>query len=410
MLAMGCAEVGAAIWLMFATSRGWPVSTTQTMVASLVAVGLASQAHIDWAWSHGSVSQIVATWGVSPLVSCVLSALIFGTIKGTVLGRADPFKWPMRLFPVYLAFTGALLALFIVISASTASSLEAFGAGKAAGIVLGVFAGCLIFATVFFVPYFHRILVKGDARLRFYHLPLGPWLLKDDCPLYWPAVPSSHESEPREKVNTIAHTESQGSSDLESAQDHIPSICKQSPIPRDHFLTPTQHLTWLHPRKYWSWLEFLLQGVARDVLTPSDHLRSIHARAHRYDDRVEHLWRYCLVLAAMLMSIAHGSNDVANAVAPWGRHLRHQSCSGCGYADSYSGMVPGNCRHTDRSGVLGVWIPCGADAGKWHHADDPNTRVCGGAWSCSDGAGSFKAGIASVNDAVSNGRSDGGWR
>lgn len=29
MLAMGCAEVGSASWLMFATSRGMPVSTTQ---------------------------------------------------------------------------------------------------------------------------------------------------------------------------------------------------------------------------------------------------------------------------------------------------------------------------------------------------------------------------------------------
>ena len=39
-------------------------------------------------------------------------------------------------------------------------------------------------------------------------------------------------------------------------------------------------------------------------------------RAHRYDVRVEHLWTYCQVISAMLMSIAHGSNDIANAVGP----------------------------------------------------------------------------------------------
>ena len=33
--------------------------------------------------------------------------------------------------------------------------------------------------------------------------------------------------------------------------------------------------------------------------------------------RVEHLWTYCQVISAMMMSIAHGSNDVANAVGPW---------------------------------------------------------------------------------------------
>ncbi|KAM3422033.1 hypothetical protein BST61_g2409 [Cercospora zeina] len=52
------------------------------------------------------------------------------------------------------------------------------------------------------------------------------------------------------------------------------------------------------------------------VTHDSGKLRDIHARAHRYDVRVEHLWTYCQVVSAMLMSIAHGSNDIANAVGP----------------------------------------------------------------------------------------------
>jgi PiT family inorganic phosphate transporter len=46
-------------------------------------------------------------------------------------------------------------------------------------------------------------------------------------------------------------------------------------------------------------------------------LKEIHAKAKRYDVRVEHMWTYCQVVSAMMMSIAHGSNDVANAVGPW---------------------------------------------------------------------------------------------
>tara|TARA_R110002003_G_scaffold145_1_gene13364 strand:- start:8284 stop:8880 length:597 start_codon:yes stop_codon:yes gene_type:complete len=61
-----------------------------------------------------------------------------------------------------------------------------------------------------------------------------------------------------------------------------------------------------------------MPGVTRDVIThDSDKLRAIHARANRYDVRVEHMWTYCQVISAMMMSIAHGSNDVANAVGPW---------------------------------------------------------------------------------------------
>jgi PiT family inorganic phosphate transporter len=49
MLAMGCAELGNAVWLMTATGFGMPVSTTQTIVGSLIGVGFATQASISWA-------------------------------------------------------------------------------------------------------------------------------------------------------------------------------------------------------------------------------------------------------------------------------------------------------------------------------------------------------------------------
>ena len=43
-----------------------------------------------------------------------MAAVIFGTIKYSVLDRKDPLKNALRLIPFYLAFTAAMLALFIV--------------------------------------------------------------------------------------------------------------------------------------------------------------------------------------------------------------------------------------------------------------------------------------------------------
>lgn len=346
MLAMGCAEMGNAAWLMFATGMGWPVSTTQTIVGALVGVGFAAQAPIHWEWTKGSVSQIAASWGIAPAIAAGFSAIIFGILKYSVLERKDPFKWAMRLIPVYLATTGAILALFIVVEAPTAPSLEEFGAGKAVGIILGVFFGCLLIGVVFFLPYFHRRLVKQDARVRFYHLPLGPWLLKDTCPLYFPGkgdkfVTNYYEDAYGEVLagrKTHAHTaekqpqQSQPTDAklLESTQDveRTAASAQSTPElkprkkhlgPHERFLHPVADLPWTHPRKWLGWIKFcLLQGVTRDVVThDSAQLRDIHSRARRYDDRVEHLWTYCQVVSAMMMSIAHGSNDVANAVGPW---------------------------------------------------------------------------------------------
>lgn len=346
MLAMGCAEIGSASWLMFATRMGWPVSTTQTIVGALIGVGFASQSSINWGWSDGSVSQVAASWGIAPLVAAGFSAIIFGTLKYSVLERRDSLKWGMFMIPYYLAMTGAILALFIVIEAPTAPSLEAFGAGKAAGIIVGVFVGCLIFAYIFFIPYFKRRLIMNDTRVRFYHIPLGPLLMKPNPPLYFPgkanqAVVSYYEDSygevragqnDQDKDNVISNADSVTATPEIKAKPNPPQIGndeeKTTPAapprkrhiePTERFIDPVRELSWANPQKAYGYIKWLfLQGVTRDVVThDSPELRAIHARAHRYDDRVEHLWTYCQVVSAMMMSIAHGSNDVANAVGPW---------------------------------------------------------------------------------------------
>ncbi|KNG47400.1 phosphate-repressible phosphate permease [Stemphylium lycopersici] len=358
MLAMGCAEVGSAFWLMTATHLGMPVSTTQTVVGALVGAGFASQASIKWAWEKGSVSQVAASWAIAPLIAGAFSAIIFGTLKYSVLERKDPFKNAMRLIPVYFALTGAILALFIVVEAPTAPSLEEFGAGKAAGIILGVFFGCLVICYIFFIPFFKRKLIMKDTRVRVWHVILGPMLLKEDVHLFWPGKgdeyvtdyyadaygevragkkhdnANANESAQDDNLKKIDNGSPSGSmnhsgdgvlpSDPEKTHVHessevpVPRLRKK-PEPYERFILPVKPLSWVNPQKWWGYTKFgLLRGVTCDVVThDNDLLRAIHSKARRYDVRVEHLWTYCQVVSAMMMSIAHGSNDVANAVGPW---------------------------------------------------------------------------------------------
>lgn len=342
-LAMTCAEIGSAAWLLIATKVGYPVSTTHTIVGAMVGVGIASEASISWGWASGSVSQIAASWAIAPLISCGFASLLYLTLKYSVLERQDSFKWAMRLIPFYLAFTAAVLALFIVIELPEGESLEDFGAGKACGIVLGVFAGVLALAYAFFVPYFHRRLVMEDARVKFWHIPMGPLLLKESIPLYLPGNNGNRVGEFVTDHYASAHIDG-----IEDTSDHSPlpspnkemngipqqamvvdaSGLEQGPKvtrrkrviePEERFLTPTAHLPIYKPARMWSWTKYcLLQGVTRDCVThSSDSLAKTHALAKQYDNRVEHLWTYAQVASAMMMSIAHGSNDVANAVGPW---------------------------------------------------------------------------------------------
>jgi PiT family inorganic phosphate transporter len=348
MLAMGCAELASATWLMVATGLGFPVSTTQTIVGALIGVGFAASSPIKWAWESGSVSQVAASWGIAPLIAAGFSALIFGVLKYSVLERKDSFKWAMRLIPIYFATTAAILALFIVIEAPTAPSLEEFGGGKAAGIILGVWAGVLLIAYVFFMPYFERRLVKEDPRVRFYHVPLGPLLRRDNPPLYWPGkedgkfvIDYYEDPYADESASSTEHSVKDGNGTtttaLSGGEQPVPvdpalekgvsdktaaptAVRRRGYVgPRERFLDPVKHLPVTDARRLYGYIKFiLLQGVTRDCVThDSVKLRDVHGRAAKYDVRVEHLWTYCQVVSAMLMSIAHGSNDVANAVGPW---------------------------------------------------------------------------------------------
>lgn len=352
MLTMMCAEIGSATWLLTATRFGFPVSTTQTIVGSLVGAGIASQASVTWEWTDGSVSQVAASWGIAPCLAAAFSAILFGTIKFAILERKDSFKSAIRAIPVYFAFTGGVLALFIAIEAP-GSNFEDLNPGVIVAIVLGTFCGVLAISYIFFVPYFKRRLILQDTRVRVWHIPLGPMLLRDNPPLYWASERqgvvidyyagslssgnskgttsiAADEKSPNSATGTNSpdrvledgpNQEINGQKETVRLDDGggIVRDVPAEPGPRKRFLDPVSHLSIVHPKRIFGYIKFaLFYGVTQDCVThQSDYLHKVHEAARRYDNRVEHLWTYAQVASAIMMSIAHGSNDVANAVGPW---------------------------------------------------------------------------------------------
>jgi phosphate/sulfate permease len=300
-------------------------STTQTVVGALAGAGIAAQTPLKWAWASGSLSQIAASWAIAPLIAAGFSAILFLTIKYLVHERKDPLKWGLRLIPWYLAFTAGILALFIIDELPNGESLEEMGAGKAIGIILGVFFGILAVGYIFFVPYFHRRLVKNDARMRPWHIPLGLMLYKEDPPVYWPGkgdqvvtdyyAKSSDDtpSKDLEKApmkdhslggeamsvdNKVVHDNSDGAStsiDRSNADDVtteraprglsmpnprgevVAHIIPKKPEPEERWLAPVRDLPFYSPKKITNWMKFLLlQGVSRDVVTQKSKIYQLN--------------------------------------------------------------------------------------------------------------------------------------
>jgi len=106
---MLAALLAAGIWLMFASTRGWPVSTTHTIVGAIVgfaSVGIGIDA-VNW----GKIGSIVASWLVSPLIGGAIALLLMISIRKLILNTEKPFDKAKLWAPVYVFLVGWIVGL-----------------------------------------------------------------------------------------------------------------------------------------------------------------------------------------------------------------------------------------------------------------------------------------------------------
>jgi PiT family inorganic phosphate transporter len=101
--------MAAGIWLIVASSAGWPVSTTHTIVGAIVgfaAVGLGVDA-VNW----GKVLKIVMSWVVSPVLAGALAFFLLRSVQKLILNTDDPIANAKKYVPIYIFATGFMIAL-----------------------------------------------------------------------------------------------------------------------------------------------------------------------------------------------------------------------------------------------------------------------------------------------------------
>jgi len=106
---MLAALLAAGIWLMVASTRGWPVSTTHTIVGAIVGfavVGIGVDA-VQW----GKIGSIVASWLVSPLVAGSIAYVLMMSIRKLIINTDNPFKSAKSWGPFYVFLVGWIVSL-----------------------------------------------------------------------------------------------------------------------------------------------------------------------------------------------------------------------------------------------------------------------------------------------------------
>jgi PiT family inorganic phosphate transporter len=99
-LGMMAALVSAGIWLQFATWRGWPTSTTHSILGSLIGLGVVTGGFGIIKWD--TLSNIVWSWIISPIVGGIIAYLMFLVILRGIIRRKDPRKALTQVVPPIL--------------------------------------------------------------------------------------------------------------------------------------------------------------------------------------------------------------------------------------------------------------------------------------------------------------------
>ncbi len=254
MLGMLSALLAAGVWLQIASWKGWPVSTTHSIVGSVVGFGAVYGGINAVHWDK--VSMIAASWVISPLLSATISYFIFTFILRAVFYDARPLRSAKKIAPYLVFVVITMLSLTMAFKGLKNLKLDlsfpaAFAVASGVGLIASVISVWLI----------SRIKSKDD----------------------------SSDAEDRLTDPNIVKS-------LEKAAKHLEKVHSTAPGHMKANISDTldnvRRLRWESQRHY-----------------------DFHTNSTEYQ-QVEKLFVYLQILSACFVAFAHGANDVANAIGP----------------------------------------------------------------------------------------------
>ncbi len=153
--------LAAAFWLMVASWKGWPVSTTHSIIGALIGfavVGIGPEA-VKW----GKVGSVVASWVVSPVIGGTISFLLVMSTRKLIFDTDNPLKYAKRYAPCYVFLVGFVISLVTLFKGLTHLKINL---SVTQSFALAVGFGLL---TAFIGWYFIRRIKEDRAADRGYH-------------------------------------------------------------------------------------------------------------------------------------------------------------------------------------------------------------------------------------------------
>ncbi|XP_047105590.1 sodium-dependent phosphate transporter 2 isoform X1 [Schistocerca piceifrons] len=103
---------GSAVWLLVATFLKLPISGTHSIVGASVGFSLVAQGFAGLQWM--TLVTIVASWFISPVLSGMMSTVLYLLIRKFILRAPQPIKPGLRALPLFYGVT-VLINVFSIV-------------------------------------------------------------------------------------------------------------------------------------------------------------------------------------------------------------------------------------------------------------------------------------------------------
>ncbi|KAG9270275.1 sodium-dependent phosphate transporter 1-A-like [Astyanax mexicanus] len=97
------AMFGSAVWQLVASFLKLPISGTHCIVGATIGFSMVARGYQGVRWLE--LLRIVASWFLSPLLSGMMSAVLFYTVRKFILNKDDPMVNGLRALPIFYAVT-----------------------------------------------------------------------------------------------------------------------------------------------------------------------------------------------------------------------------------------------------------------------------------------------------------------
>eukprot|EP00210_Caulerpa_lentillifera_P008034 g7671.t1 len=294
---MLCVLAATGVWLFTASYLEIPVSTTHSLVGGIIGIAIVAEGWHSVYWSkrdtdesdieqHTGVASIAISWAVSPILSGLLAAGMFYTVRKFILRTMNSERRAYLFFPALVAIAVTINTYFVIykgfcrkIDGKTIedhlnrwSHLVAWGMG----ILCALFVGG------------HLVLYRRNRTPPFQWRIRAPTVLQlperassVDPPrrLSQPEFPTQNENLPRSK--------SIGASFVDLMRNLMRKV-----------------------------VERLVERDLHAVIQENQAIKEIHEEAEQFDRNTEEIFKKLQVFTAICDAFAHGANDVANAIGP----------------------------------------------------------------------------------------------